>query len=38
MMMMMMMDELTLTWHKVLKLQGHITVKKELTLLFYWNF
>jgi len=28
-MMMMMMDELTLTWHIVLRLQGHVTVKKE---------
>jgi len=27
--MMMMMDELTLTWHIVLRLQGHVTVKKE---------
>ena len=26
---MMMMDELTLTWHIVLRLQGHVTVKKE---------
>ena len=25
----MMMDELTLTWHIVLRLQGHVTVKKE---------
>jgi len=25
----MMMDELTLTWHIVLTLQGHVTVKKE---------
>jgi len=24
-----MMDELTLTWHIVLRLQGHVTVKKE---------
>jgi len=29
MMMMMMMDELTLTSHIVLKLQGHVTVKKS---------
>jgi len=29
MMMMMMMDELTLTWHIVLRLQGHVTVAKE---------
>ena len=29
MMMMMTMDELTLTWHIVLRLQGHVTVKKE---------
>jgi len=29
MVMMMMMDELTLTWHIVLRLQGHVTVKKE---------
>jgi len=29
MMMMMMMDELTLTWHIVLRLQGHVTVKKS---------
>jgi len=29
MMMMMMMDELTLTRHIVLRLQGHVTVKKE---------
>jgi len=28
-MMMMMMDELTLTWHIVLRLQGHVTVKKS---------
>jgi len=28
-MMMMMMDELTLTWHIVLRLQGHVKVKKE---------
>ena len=28
-MMMMMMDELTLTWHIVLRLQGHVTAKKE---------
>jgi len=28
-MMMMMMDELTLTWHIVLRLQGHVTVAKE---------
>jgi len=26
---MMIMDELTLTWHIVLRLQGHVTVKKE---------
>jgi len=26
---MMMMDELTLMWHIVLRLQGHVTVKKE---------
>ena len=29
MMMMMMMNELTLTWHIVLRLQGHVTAKKE---------
>jgi len=29
MMMMMMMDELSFTWHIVLRLQGHVTVKKE---------
>jgi len=29
MLMMMMMDELTLTWHIVLRLQRHVTVKKE---------
>ena len=29
MMMMTMMDKLTLTWHIVLRLQGHVTVKKE---------
>jgi len=27
--MMMMMNELTLTWHIVLRLQGHVTVKEE---------
>jgi len=26
---MMMTDELTLTWHIVLRLQGHVTVKKS---------
>jgi len=29
MMMMLMTDELTLMWHIVLRLQGHVTIKKE---------
>ena len=35
-MMMMMMDELTLTWHIVLRLQGHVTVKKESRIVLLW--